>query len=422
MSLIQRSPVRVLIVFLWVGTRASVTAASWTLGTPAHTIRFPIPTHGPTRLKHLTWVIPLLLLLYLVAWPVDIRPVAWNPPEAPALDEGLYARDDALRGVQRIADGAVVGPEAIAFDADGRLYTGLEDGRVVSMTAEGTDCRVLGNTGGRPLGLHVQADGSLLIADAKKGLLHLRTDGRVETRLDSVDGIALAFADDLVVDGRGRPLLSDGSFKHGYGEHVLDALEHRARGRLVLYDPVQEAAATVLAELHFANGVALGPDEQYVLVNETTAYRVTRYWLKGERAGQREVFAENLPGFPDNLTFNGSDRFWVALYGPRDAMLDALAPIPFLRTVIARLPRAMVPDARRQGFVLGLDLDGRVVEQYRYAGRGAYGPVTSVCERDGMLYLGSLSETAIGRISLAELRAGKASSEPPPPIKSQCAS
>ena len=374
-------------------------------------------------MKRFAWILPLLIAAYLVAWPVDIRPVAWNPPEAPSLKAGFYAKDDALRGVQRIADGAVVGPEAIAFDAQGRLYTGLADGRVVSMRSDGSECRVLANTGGRPGGLAVREDGSVVVADLVKGLLRVGVDGKVEQLDKDVDGWPVGIADDLAVDARGRVFFTDASWKFDYAHLVHDALEHGARGRLILYDPQQKASATVLGDLQFANGVAIGPDDAYVLINETTAYRVTRYWMKGERSGKSEILVDNLPGSPDNITFNGRDRYWVALFTPRDAAFDALGPIPFLREVIARLPVSWLPVGKReQGFVIGLDLEGKVVEQYRYAGAGAFGPVTSVREHDGMLYLGSLSESAIGRISLEDLRAGKTAVEPPPPIKGACTS
>ena len=48
---------------------------------------------------------------------------------------------------------------------------------------------------------------------------------------------------------------------------------------------VMEGARVFADQLLFANGVAVGPDDAYVLVNETAAYRVMRYWLKGEKAG-----------------------------------------------------------------------------------------------------------------------------------------
>ena len=373
------------------------------------------------RLKRILLVLPLMLLMYLLAWPVDIIPVEWTPPPAPSTKAGLYAANDKLRGVQRIADGAVTGPEAIAFDAKGRLFAGLEDGRVVSMTPDGADCRVAGNTGGRPIGLNFAGDGSLMIADARRGLLRLTSDGQFDVVTTDVDGIRLNFTDDLDIDSRGRVLFSDASWKFGYGDHATDALEHGSRGRLMLYDPEKKAGATLLAQLDFANGVALGPDEQYVLVNQTTSYRITRYWLKGEKAGTADLFIENLPGFPDNITFNGRDRFWVALFAPRNAMLDATLPYPFLRTVIARLPKFLMPSPKRQAFILGLDLDGKVVEQYQYAGKDAYGPITSVREHEGVLFLGSLSDTAVGRIALADLRSNSAAlNEPPPAITAEC--
>lgn len=373
--------------------------------------------HG---LKQMLIVVPLLIVLYLVGWPTTIDPQAWTPPAAPSTREGVYAANDKLRAVQRLVDGGLRGPEAISFDAQGRLVTGLEDGRVISVGPEGRDCRVLGNTGGRPLGLRVQADGTVLIADARKGLLRMGFDGQIDVLADKAEGIRLGFADDLDVDTQGRIYFSDASWKFGYGEHVTDALEHGARGRLLRYDPARGEALTLMVGLQFANGVALGPEERYVLVNQTTEYKITRYWLLGEKAGQSETFIDNLPGFPDNLTFNGRDRFWVALYAPRDALLDALGPIPFLRNVVARLPAFLHPQPRRQGFILGLDLEGRVAEQYQFDGEGAFGPITSVREREGQLYLGSLSDTAIGRVSLDALRTAGAGSAPPPPVKADC--
>jgi hypothetical protein len=85
-----------------------------------------------------------------------------------------------------------------------------------------------------------------------------------------------------------------------------------------------------LEGLGFANGVALGPDEAYILVNETMFYRITRYWIKGEKSGQTDIFIENLPGFPDNLTYNKNGLFWVALIYPRQEKIDSLLPKTFL--------------------------------------------------------------------------------------------
>src|SRR5690606_34358763 len=105
------------------------------------------------------------------------------------------------------------------------------------------------------------------------------------------------------------------------------------------------------------------------------------------------------------ISFNGTDRFWLALYAPRTSALDALLPQPYLRRVVFRLPHALHPKPKLHAWVLGLDLDGRVVADLQYAGDGGFGPVTSARQFGEVLYLGSLSDTAIGRLPLSAISA-----------------
>ena len=60
-------------------------------------------------------------------------------------------------------------------------------------------------------------------------------------------------------------------------------------------------------------------DESFLLVNETAASRVLRYWLTGPNAGQSDVFTyiNQNSWLPDNITCNDQSLFWVAtIYGP----------------------------------------------------------------------------------------------------------
>jgi sugar lactone lactonase YvrE len=146
----------------------------------------------------------------------------------------------------------------------------------------------------------------------------------------------------------------------------------------------------------FANGVALGPGDEYVLVNETLAARITRYWVRGPKAGQSDTFASSLPGYPDNLTYNGSGVFWVALPSPRKSALEALAGWPWLRKVVQRMP----PQLREQklgrmAWVLGFNTEGQELHNLQDPTE-RYGPVTSVIETNGRLYFGSIGTNAIG--------------------------
>ncbi len=345
-------------------------------------------------------------LAYLLAWPTGMQPAAWTPPAAPAL-EGVYAYNEKLKGIERIAEGAGNGPEAVYVDDGLNFSTGYADGRVVMYSAGGSALVTI-NTRGRPLGLTLTRDGGLVIADAKKGLLLF--DKELTTLATEADGVPFGFTDDADAERSGTKVyFTDASHKFGYGRHMLDLIEHGANGRLLEYDFATRQARSLMSGLHFANGVAVGPDDAFVLVNETAEYRVLRYWLKGPKAGTHEVFIDNLPGFPDNITFNGAGRFWLALFAPRDALLDELLPGNFyLRTVIARLPKFLQPRPRRHSFALGLDLEGKVVANLQYAGADAYAPITSVREKGPFLYFGSLTYPALGRLPLDQAITGAA--------------
>ena len=341
-------------------------------------------------------VVAAVVVAYLLLWPVDIEPSTWHPPLAPTMT-GTFESNTQLRDVERLAlpDGA--GPEDVDVDKQGRIYGGLLDGRIVRLDPRSGEWHTFADTGGRPLGLDFAADGTLYVADALKGLLAVGADGSVRELVASVDGVPLGFTDDVDVGPDGLVYFSDASSRFPFPDYQLDALEHRPHGRLLVHDPVTGETRVLLDQLYFANGVAVSPEGDYVLVNETWEYRVMRYWLNGPLAGSSEVFIDNLPGFPDGISTGENGSYWIALASPRNALLDATADRPWLRRVIARLPASLQPDTVRYGFVLGIDESGRVVRNLQDPDASAYAPITSVEEHQGVLYLGSLSEPAIGR-------------------------
>lgn len=345
-------------------------------------------------------VIMTVYHLFFSASPIN--PVVWTPPPAPAL-EGQYAVNTRLAGVQRIMEGQGVGPEDMAFGANGKLYTGYIDGRVIEANVDGSAFRVVGNTGGRPLGVAWLPDGTLAIADAAKGLLKMTLKGEQTVLATTANGLAFRFVDDLDVAADGTIYFSDASWKYGMEHLMLDFLEHAGTGRLLRYNP-DGTVDELLDGLYFANGVALGPDDAYVVVNETGMYRVTRYWLKGPKIGTSDVLIDNLPGFPDNINWDADgNRFWLAIYGPRDSTLDGTADKPWLRNVIAKLPESLHPAPAHAGFVLALNEQGVVVANLQHDAPEAYAPITSADAYGQYLYLGSLSYPAMGRIRLSEI-------------------
>ena len=341
-----------------------------------------------------------VIVLYLLLWPVKIDPAAWTPPEAPALT-GVFAENDHLSRVEKLAEG-YYGPEAIAIGNDGYLYTGLlSDGRILRISPDGKSINVFAQAV-EPAGMKFDARGNLIVADATMGLISVDTNGYISILTDQVDGVPINFADDLAIASDGKIYFSDASTKFPNSEFMADFYEHRPNGRLLLYDPQTGQTSILLEGLYFPNGVAFSSDESYLLFCETSMYRVRRYWLKGDNAGQVDSFIDNLPGFPDNITFNGSDTYWLALAaGPKNrAVRDPMLPKPFLRKVFWRLPASMWPEMPMEGYILGLDLDGNVKHNLQDPDGIFYPNTTSAIEYNGNLYLGSHKTSGIGRIAI----------------------
>jgi sugar lactone lactonase YvrE len=334
---------------------------------------------------------------YLTLWPVAIDPVPWEPPPVPAW-EGPLAQNEALAKVERLAVDQVHGPEDVAVDAEGRVYVGTHDGKIVRVHEANVE--TVADTGGRPLGLAWDHSGDLIVADAIKGLLSMTTTGVVTVLTTEADGVPFKFTDDVDVADDGKIYFSDASHKFGYGEHMADLMEGRGNGRLLVYDPASKTTKTLLGDLAFANGVAVSADGSYVLVNETGRFRIHRHWLKGDKAGTSDIFASDLPGFPDGVSRSPRGTYWVAIFTPRNPDADKLAPSPFMRKLVWRLPKALLPKPVPYGLVVELDENGVVLRSLHDTTGTHFATITSAEEVDGGLYLGTLHAARIGRLPL----------------------
>ncbi|MFJ2490144.1 SMP-30/gluconolactonase/LRE family protein [Pseudomonas iridis] len=344
----------------------------------------------------------VVVIAFLLLMPTKVEPVAWTPQAAPSLSEGIYADNQRLKGAVQVGPSDIEGPEALLLEGE-FLITGLHDGRLIRSSLDGKERKVLADTGGRPLGLARHPNGLLVIADGVKGLLSLDAQGQVTALTKEANGVPFGFTDDVAIDKSGHyAYFSDASSRWGYGHDGEAIIEHGGDGRLLRYDFQTGKTSILLDKLQFANGVTLGPDDAYVLVNETGAYRISRFWLKGPQVGTHDLFIDNLPGLPDNLSFNGHDRFWVALYAPRNALLDGTAGHPFVRKMIVRALSVLPKPVEKRGFVLGLDLQGKVITNLQDASDGNYSPITTVREYGDWLYFGSLKAMHMARMPLAD--------------------
>lgn len=342
----------------------------------------------------------LLLLGYMLFWPVAIEPQVWQPPEPPSAT-GSLANNNALQGATRLLQEQGAGGEAVVVDAQGRVYTGFANGDLVRLDPATNVHVLLGNTGGRPLGLAFDAQGQLWIADAQRGLMRWSA-GSLTVELTQVEGVPLGFADDVAIADDGIIYLSDASVRFDHHNVRADFFEHAGNGRVVAFDPASGAARVVLDGLYFANGLALSPEQDFLLINETSRYRTRRLWLQGPKAGQNDIWASNWPGFPDNIRPARQGGYWLALYAPRNPILDWALPRPFWRKAIWRLPRFLQPDPPAVAHVLHLDAQAQVLTSLQGRGEGTFAPITCAAEGPRDLWLGSLSASGLARLPLTQ--------------------
>lgn len=317
-----------------------------------------------------------------------IDPVVWSPPAAPP--RAKLARSAVPLPPLRVLDVIGHGPEDVLVDPSGHILTGVADGRLLRLSPDGRHVEVIADTGGRPLGLEWLPDGSLLVCDARRGLL--RVSGDAVEVLET----GMAFCNNAAVAADGTIYFSDSTDRLGIDHWKGELLQHSGTGRLLRRG--LGAETTVLVDgLEFANGVAIAPDGTFVVVAETAAYRLTRWSVVN---GTVDVFVDNLPAFPDNISTGSDGLIWVSMASPRDPALDRLLPLaPALRKVVWALPDRLQPRERHTVWVRAYAPDGSLVHDLQ-APADRFGLVTGVREVEGTVYLGSLTGDCIATFTL----------------------
>ncbi|WP_433673993.1 SMP-30/gluconolactonase/LRE family protein [Microbacterium gorillae] len=319
--------------------------------------------------------------------PSPINAIAWSPAAAPTPGD-----DRSLSDPETVTE-AVVHAEFLAFDADGALYAGDETGSIFKTTFDADDepvsTTVFATTDGRPNGLAFAPDGTLYVADIEKGLLSVDTEGQVTTLVDRDSSAKVLQANEVVVTRQGQVYFTDTTTYPSVS--LIEVLEHRPHGRLLHYDPTTGSTEVVMTDLYFANGVTLTSSEDSVLVVETYSYDILRYWLSGPRAGEQEVFAQNLGGFADNITTNADGTFFVGMFTERVPLVDALHGTPWLKNTMAKIPEDVLNGMSAPtgtGVVVQLGPDGQVLRTLADPDGDTFG-ITTAVQRDGWLYLGT---------------------------------
>jgi sugar lactone lactonase YvrE len=354
------------------------------------------------KLLSISGALIVAALSYLLLWPVPVDPVSWQAP----VDRGLvdpFAPNKLLQAATGIDLGEYEGPEDATLGHDDGVYATTLGGDIVRIRNRRAE--QFAHVGGRPLGIEVDADGSLVVANSHIGLQRVTRDGKVETLYGDGD----VFANNLAIGPDGTVYFTEASRKFGaqaargtMEATLYDVMEHGGHGRVLAWDPSTGQARVLLDGLAYANGVAISEAGDFLLVVEMNEYRILKFWLTGPYMGTTEVLLENLPGFGDNLKSGLSGRFWLGFAAPRKAIVDKLSDKPWLRKLIMRLPEFVRPEAELSSHVIAFNADGEILMNMQDPD-ARYPTLTGVLETRRNLYLTTLYGNTLPVIAKQDL-------------------
>ncbi|XP_015081110.1 protein STRICTOSIDINE SYNTHASE-LIKE 10-like isoform X2 [Solanum pennellii] len=331
----------------------------------------------------------LLLFIATVAFFASVN-LAFDDWENALKSQNVLSKSEIIQ-----LNGAI-GPESVAFDPNGEgPYIGVADGRILKFqgsywadfavtSSQRESCTLpfapeMEHICGRPLGLRFDTKtGELYIADAYFGLQVVGPKGGLATPLVQK--------------------FEDTSTRYQRRQFVDSLLSRDATGRLMKYTKSTKKTEILIRGLAFANGVSLSKDRSFVLVAETSNFRILRYWLKGPLEGTHDTFAE-LPGFPDNIRMNSKGEFWVAIQAIRSQssfsnseMRNELLKLRF----IAQKFNDLLSVGLLHATAIKLSEDGRVLEVLEDVEGKTLRSISEVHEIDDKLLFGSVIMPFLG--------------------------
>ncbi len=350
----------------------------------------------------------LLGSIFLFVNACAIHPTAWKPATKPPFT-GQLLLNEKLTSTQKIPLNGWSGPEDILFDSLGNMFCGVHisasdfsDGRILKIDSTGKIEEYL-NTNSWVAGLHFDKKGNLIALSHKQGLISISPEKKVEVLANKDENNKpFLIPNGLDIASDGKIYFSNTSNKSAYnvkfGRKLI--LEMIPDGGLYCYDPITKKVKTLIDGTYFGNGVVISKDEDYLLMTETEKYRILKYWLKGEKAGQSEIFMDNLPGFPNGISIRNDGSYWLGFSTKRNDALDDIHPKIFMKKIVYGLPNFLQPKQELFGMILNISTDGKVIKAL-FDTTGKFTPETgAVKEHNGYLYIGGDVVPYVGRYKL----------------------
>ncbi|XP_059157273.1 adipocyte plasma membrane-associated protein-like [Physella acuta] len=367
-------------------------------------------------------VILLAGVVILILLPSPIEPVEIiGLPEPPEF-VGPLEPNNLLSNAEQVYRNQLSGPESVVVDGE-HIYTGTADGWV-NHIYQGVIQKLVRfgkgpcggyeneTTCGRPLGMRMDKNGFLIVADGYYGLFKVNVATGDATTLYSsntpVNGKKSKLVNDLDIGADGKIYFTDSSTKWQRNNFDKILFEGVANGRFLEYDPSSGETTELVDGLFFPNGVQLIKDKSAVLVAETCRARILKYDLKTKKT---TVWADNLPGVPDNIRYSkATGTYWVGLAFIREkgkfSLLDSLTPYPMLRGILSKIlsingllkMKQYLQPTSVATMAVELNENGVITKSLQDKTGEVLSSVSEVEVADGVMYFGSFHSNYIGRL------------------------
>ncbi|VDM36897.1 unnamed protein product [Toxocara canis] len=337
--------------------------------------------------------------------------------------EGPLAVNDILTKAEYLLENQIQGPESLLVEND-TIYTGTQDGIIVEIYKGEirSDIRLkdgpcgsyeLEPVCGRPLGIRRLNAEELVVMDAYLGIYTVNFNkGTFKQIFDpkvEVGGAPLKFLNDVDVVNEDLIIFTDSSSRWPRRDFLKILMEGIPSGRVFSLVPSSGKIEILMENLYFTNGIQLFPDKQSFLVAETTMARIKRFWISGPKKGTTEIFADNLPGLPDNIRLSTDGTFWVGMASVRHHQQLSLVDFLAKKTATRKFLLKLIPDSywnvlysklrSRHAMIIELDTNGKIVScAHDVNGAVMMDDISQVSDDGKYLYMGSFHASFIAKL------------------------
>uniref|UniRef100_A0A914D2K3 Strictosidine synthase conserved region domain-containing protein n=1 Tax=Acrobeloides nanus TaxID=290746 RepID=A0A914D2K3_9BILA len=351
-------------------------------------------------------LIGLVFGMYLSSYNFEPQIFIWDV--APELTS-----NDALKDAKILLKSKISAPESVVVEKN-VIYTGsASDGNFFKIVDEQIEKTINNPFGsGAIFGLRRLNKTDFVAADMINGILVVNFEtGNIRHLIPSgkeIHNFKISMTNDIDIIDEDTIIFTDTCSKWDFSKLGYCFFEHIPNGRVFKYQISTNKLELLIDELYFPNGLQILPDRKSILIGELWAARITQLYIEGPKKNERKIFADNLPGFSDNIRLSTHGTIYVAMAGVRQptatSYLETIGNFPAIRKVFMQfLPEiflkiwVFLQYSIQHGLVLEYDTNGILIRTLQDP-TGVVNRISHVADDGEFLYLGSYINDFIAKI------------------------